>query len=227
MWLGVWHLVAAQLVGDYPLQPGALLRWKMRSLAGILAHSVVLTACAAVALAPDLHDWWWVVLAFGALHYVLDWGKLSLAPRYPGPRVVLYLQDQLQDFGGIVALVGAGHLAGLPRPRGILGDRPEALYVLIGYLLVTFFASILILEVRRSLPHRPRREILTYRERVPGFVERGAALTAVLAGIWALVPLVFVPRAVLAIRTACHREDLLLGATVVGVCGLWLQAFAL
>src|SRR5919197_209809 len=63
VWPGVWHLVAAQLVGDYPLQPGWLLRWKMRSHWGVVAHSAILASCAAIALAPDLgRGWWFVVL---------------------------------------------------------------------------------------------------------------------------------------------------------------------
>jgi hypothetical protein len=227
VWPGVWHLVAAQLVGDYPLQPGWLLRWKMRSPWGVVAHSAILASCAAIALAPDLgRGWWFVVLLFGALHYVLDWGKLAFAPRYPAPRIVLYLQDQMQDFGGIVALIGIGRLAGLPGPKGILHNHMWSLYWLIGYLLATFFASILIFEFRRSVG-RQSKPILTYAERVPGFVERGTALAVVMAGAGAFAPLVFAPRAIMSITKRAHRDELVLGGVVVALCAGGLHTLTL
>jgi hypothetical protein len=226
MWLAVWHLIGAQLTGDYPLQPGWLLRWKFRSNWGTVVHSLILTACAAVFLAPDLARWWWVVILFGVVHFLLDWGKLTLAPHYPAPRIVLYVQDQMQDFGAIVALAGAGHAAGLPWPRGIFHAHPTALYWLIGYLLATFFASILIFEFGRSFG-REKKTVLTYRERIPGFIERGAALTAFLVGVPILAPIAFLPRLILALGGRVPREELVLGAAVVSLCGFALHTVAL
>jgi hypothetical protein len=51
-------MLLAHLLGDYVFQTDALVRWKLRSLWGVVAHGAVVTLCLWLCSLPFSLTWW-------------------------------------------------------------------------------------------------------------------------------------------------------------------------
>lgn len=195
-------MVLAHLLGDYLFQTNAIVRWKTRSLLGVVAHGVIvtLTAIACAALADP--SWWPYALLIGVSHTAMDVVRARFVrPAHSTWEWILYLLDQAGHLLVIFLVVtwssGPG-IAELSASARFLAD-PRLLAFIIGYLLLMHPAWVFLRFTARgvwgpAVPH------LGEGEKYGPMVERVLIATCVLLGQFTLVPLVLLPRRLTPIR---------------------------
>lgn len=190
-------MLLAHLLGDYVFQTDALVRWKLRSLWGVVAHGAVVTLCLWLCSLPFSLTWWPYALGVGIAHTLIDVVRARLGSVKPTIDLMLFLIDQAAHLLTIAAALSwSGWLQ--PRPAetiwGLWLQSDHHLAIVAGYVLLTMPAWVLVHFVVRgmgaestSLPGRPGEKYL-------GMIERALIATFVLLGQFILVPLVVVPR---------------------------------
>jgi hypothetical protein len=192
-------MLFAHLLGDYVLQNDALVRWKARSVLGLLAHGALVTLCTWLCSLPFSIAWWPYALAIGATHTVIDAIRTGLGRMGSAATLLIFLVDQLAHGSILLAAVyRSGWLGG--RPAGTaLGTWLQGghrLWFVVGYTALSMPSWVIVHfvvdgmgAVSRSLPGRPG-------ERYLAMIERGLIATFVLVGQYLLIPLVVAPRLV-------------------------------
>jgi hypothetical protein len=190
-------MLLAHLIGDYILQWEFIVRWKSRSLMGVLAHGTIVTltnlACTTLV---DL-SWWPQALVIGATHTAIDVVRARLI-RTPQParELAWFLVDQLSHLAIIVLVVTAsGNL--MPAAMTDATEHlvnPQNLTLAIGYLLLASPAWVLLRFTVRGLWGSHAAPHLGQGEKYGPMVERLLIATFILIGQYHLAPLVLLPR---------------------------------
>lgn len=168
-------LLLAHLLGDFPCQPYALIRWKLSSIRGLLAHTAIQAALAAPVLIWLTPGWGWWLLALALTHFLIDWTKVRLT-RAGWFELGAFFVDQALHIAvlwGIVRLSGA-QVALTGTAAAVL--RWGIVFVLAGYggAVVTFLVDAAFHPRGGGFQRIPTRQWWT------GMVERSAAVLAVL-----------------------------------------------
>ncbi len=71
-------LLLTHLLGDFPCQPYPLIRWKIASLRGLLAHVAIQVALTLPVLIWFVPAWGWWALLLACSHFLIDWLKVRL-----------------------------------------------------------------------------------------------------------------------------------------------------
>ena len=223
----------AHLLGDYVLQTDGLVRWKSRSLWGVLAHGGLVALCAWLCSLPFSLDWWPYALLIGAIHTVIDVARVQLGKVGPASALFLFLADQALHILAILLVVRASGWMEPRAARSALGawlQEDHRLPFIGGYVLLGAPAWVLVHFLVRgmgaastSLPGRPG-------ERYVGMLERALIATFVLFGQFLAVPLVLAPRLTLdgaSSRAEAERigylGEVLVSASLAVVVGLFLR----
>jgi hypothetical protein len=199
----LYAMLLAHLLGDYLFQTGAIARWKARSLMGVLAHGGIVTATALVCATLVDPSWWLYALLIGLTHTAIDVVRARLL-RISNPtwELTWYLLDQVAHITVILAVmvVSGNHswteLTGMAR---LLTD-PQPLLYLIGYLLLTHPAWVLLRFIARGVWGPEAAPTLDQGEKYGPMTERVLTATCVLLGQFYLIPLVLLPRLLVPIR---------------------------
>jgi len=236
----VQAMILAHLLGDYVLQTDGLARWKGRSVWGVLVHGAVVTWSLWLCSLPFTSDWWPYALGIGAVHVLIDIGRVKIGPVGPTASLFLFLADQVAH-----ALTIAGGLAWsgwlTPHPAetafGAWLQADHRLTFIIGYVLLTMPAWVSVHFLVQgmgakstSLPGRPG-------EKYIGMIERSLIATFVLVGQFLLVPLAVAPRLLLdgrhvRVETEMEAEqigylgELLISTGLAVAVGLFLKGLA-
>lgn len=93
-------LFPAHIIADFLLQPSALVAWKMKRIAGIVAHAAVHAAVLALFLVPLLTHKEVVaaILIIASLHGLIDYAKIQFQKAGRGTFLQNFLLDQLAHF---------------------------------------------------------------------------------------------------------------------------------
>lgn len=196
----LYSMILAHLLGDYVFQTDRIAMWKARSVWGVLVHGgivTLLTTLCAVIISPA---WWPYALLIGAIHIVIDTGKLLIGKTDPVTGLWLFLLDQALHMLAIVLTVyRTGWLAerAAETTLGVWLQTQNLFPYLITYIGLSMPAWVLTHfvvkgcgAVSKSLPGRPG-------ERYVGMLERMLIATAVMVGQYLLIPLIVSPRLLL------------------------------
>ncbi|MDR7420308.1 MAG: DUF3307 domain-containing protein [Armatimonadota bacterium] len=174
------YLLLAHLVADFVLQPYELVRLKTRPI-GLLIHVAIHSVLTAVLVAPFMPGWPWIVPMLGAVHYVIDYAKVSSRATDGPASFVVFVADQLAHLA-VLAVIAA--LAGIPLRTTVSLGPPAlsaALYYAVPYVSVTFAGAVVLYQLAHAYRTRPApEELLMPGPRVAGYVERGLLLTGFL-----------------------------------------------
>jgi hypothetical protein len=226
-------MVLAHLLGDYVFQTDNLVRWKLRSLWGIVAHGAVVALWLWLCSLPFTFDWWPYALGIGVTHTLIDIIRARMGSTSPAVDLLLFLADQAVH--GLTIVLGLSLSGWLtPKPAetafGQWLQSDNHLIFIIAYVLLTMPAWVSVHFLVRgmgasstSLPGQPGEKYL-------GMIERGLIATFVLMGQFLLVPLVVAPRLALdgqsgrleAERLGYLNETLISVALAIAV-GLFLK----
>jgi hypothetical protein len=142
----ILHLLLSHFISDYPLQSGALVKMKLRSVLGVFLHCLINLLVLIIVLSPFLRmqKVWIVIAVIFATHFVIDEVKIILDKKYPGRRLAHYFIDQIIHIAIIACLsiwlapMSSGATAGL---MSLYYDQSFVSYILI-LVLVTYFYDI-------------------------------------------------------------------------------------
>jgi len=140
------YFLLIHFLADYPLQPNALVKLKVKSYWGVLLHCCVHLACLVIVLFPFLHlkkTWIGITVIF-ITHNIIDQIKVTLDKKHPSWRLPHYLLDQATHLVVISCVVA--YLQGItPKSTGgfmnLYLDQSIVLYILI-LVLVTYFYDV-------------------------------------------------------------------------------------
>lgn len=187
------RLLAAHLVGDFPLQFSSVYSAKVKGARGMLVHALIITAAMALFTCPFLSDpWMWGVLIFnGAGHFIQDWAKLSIARRIKNPNnFFVFIGDQILHIL-TAAVVWLTPLAGVSVMGPVEGGwmalySDERWIILLISLMAVSFAGTFILATFKDtfLPKRFYTPYLEWPTRTYGILERTAMLILLLISPW-------------------------------------------
>ncbi len=200
-------MILAHLLGDYLLQFDVVAKWKARSLWGVVAHGGIVTMTTlACALLVD-PAWWLNALLIGVTHAVIDVVRARLVrAQNPTWDLVYLLIDQLTHIA-IIALVVTLHPAD---PLSGRAEMSKVVALAIGYLLLLQPAWVLLRFIVRGVWGPEAAPHLGVGEKYEPMIERVLITSFVLAGQFALVPLVLLPRRL----TSVHMQGNGMGVLV-------------
>lgn len=97
------NLIIAHLLSDFVLQPSKLIKWKMRSGAGMIFHVAVFAFVASVFLFPYLIYWqtWVTIGAISVIHLLTDYAKINIALKKDSYSLP-FLTDQAIHFASLI-----------------------------------------------------------------------------------------------------------------------------
>jgi hypothetical protein len=179
--LSPWlYLVLAHVLADFVLQPYELVKLKQQPI-GLWIHSAIHGLLAAAVMAPLSPRWWLAGVCVGALHYPIDYAKVSIGYHAGLASLVAFLVDQAVH---LAVLVVGVPLAGLPL-RGEIemgsGAVSAVFYYAVPYATATFAAAIVLYQLAVAYGTRSNAgDLLTPIARIAGYAERGLVLTLVL-----------------------------------------------
>lgn len=101
----LFRFLLGHLVGDFVLQTIELVRLKAHSWKGLALHAAVVTGCTALLLWEKLPAWGLWLIPLFVTHFLLDWGKVALARRWPQRKLSTFFLDQAVHLGVIVLLI--------------------------------------------------------------------------------------------------------------------------
>lgn len=189
-------MILAHLLGDYLFQWEHLVRWKERSLKGVLAHGVIVTLTAIGCALLTAPTWWPYALLIGMIHTVVD----VVRARYvrttdPTREFLWYLLDQLAHLI-VIVLVARFSGPGRWELRAVFPNMFEArvLHYLIGYILLLNPAWVFLRFTVRAVLGKDSVPHLGCGEKFMPMAERVLIATFTLGGYFYLVPLVLLPR---------------------------------
>lgn len=190
----------AHLIGDYVLQWDKLAMWKGRSLAGVTAHCVVVTAVTALFALPFQPYWWEGVLFISLGHYFIDAVQLPLTRRGTSSGAFAFgrfLADQVAHVAVIMsALFMGGYLTPAHFSPAIWHHLAEHSWwlAIIAYTCLAMPAWVLIEFAIFGLVQGSPPDFSQASNKYIGTLERWLMMTFVLTGQLLLVPLVAAPR---------------------------------
>ncbi len=192
--LPFYALLLAHLAADF-LQPAALVELARRSPRGLALHIGIYSALNLLVLFAYGPLWPVFLVLLAIQHYALDRGKHLLAVRRI-EGVHIFLADQALHVGAIALIAFVGLAGARPSPfLQLISPYWYLLPVITAYAVVTFAVSILSFETARTLVPDPVGEfgddIANSRHRLPGMLERAAAVSLLLARVWFLAPFAF------------------------------------
>jgi len=199
----LYVVILAHLLGDYLFQWEFIVRWKVHSLMGVLAHGGIVTITTLVCTRLVAPSWWPYALLIGLTHTVIDLVRVRLLHTVnPTWELIWYLFDQMAHLITIVLVVlwsGDYPWTGLNGTAGLLADRRVLAYI-IGYLLLTNPAWVLLRFTVRGIWGSTAAPPLGEGEKYGPMVERVLIASCVLTGQFHLIPLVLLPRRLVPIR---------------------------
>ncbi len=175
-----YGLVLAHFIADY-MQPAALVAWTKRTGRGLYVHVGIYTILTAVVLYGYGGYLWLPVLAvMSVTHFIFDKLKYALGDRAAGRHLWAFLVDQAMH--GAVILAATVFLASMTAgqidfPPFIRLTAPH-IRALIGITCIIgagFGGSILVFEAVRTYAPAGDGAVITFRDRLPGILERSAA----------------------------------------------------
>jgi len=203
-------LIFAHLLGDYLLQFNFLARWKARSLWGVAAHGgiVTLTTVACSSLVDP--GWWRYAALIGVTHTLIDIVRARLIhTQNTTGDLLYYLLDQAIHIGIIILTV-------ILRPANVIGVyalAPKMLVLVIGYLLLLQPAWVLLRFIVRGIWGPEAAPHLGTGEKYEPMIERVLIASFILTGQITLVPLVLLPRRLMAVRVQNNGLGILMQLT--------------
>jgi hypothetical protein len=223
------------------MQPAALVAWTKRNGRGLYVHVGIYTLMTGIVL-YGYGGWLWLpVLAFMSIsHFLFDKLKYALGDRATGRYVWYFLLDQVLHGGVIViAAISLAYLTQdqLVSPPFIALTAPyvRALIGMTALVGGAFGGSILVFESVRTFAGGNDQNVISFRDRVPGIIERGTAgaLLFLTPVVW-LTPLPFAysaGRVIYFWKTDKRRRVIVeLIASLVGfamACGLFYAKYLL
>ena len=144
-------LFFGHLIGDFFLQNEKIIRWKEKSLKGILVHVLILSGVTYILLLPYLlnavHEMGRQYLLGGVasiyiLHFLIDWAKVTVTKRFPQFGLHWYVLDQFLHLIVIVMMAWSLQLfTGVGASSSLFYEfyfAREALIYVILLMLVTY-----------------------------------------------------------------------------------------
>ncbi len=226
-----YGLVLAHFIADY-MQPAALVAWTKRTGRGLYVHVGIYTVLTAVVLYGYGGNLWLPVLFVMSLtHFLFDKLKYSLGDQAADHYLWAFLLDQAMH--GVVIIAATAYLA--QATAGQVDFPPfirlSAPYIraLIGTTCVIgagFGGSILVFEALRTFAPANDGRVITFKDRLPGVVERSAAgiLLFLTPYVW-LTPLplgLSVARSYLSRRRIGNRRAAI--EVIAGLAGMGMAA---
>ena len=133
-----WNLLLAHFLADYPLQTHWMAVNKKRAPVLMLHAGIHFVVMMLVCL-PAWKALWLYLFILSAVHFGLDYSKISLGKRRPAWVGLPYLFDQLLHYLTLGATVWwIGHTIGVPK----LYLRPGLAIIVTAYLLATYVWAI-------------------------------------------------------------------------------------
>jgi hypothetical protein len=221
----------AHLVGDYILQWDSLATWKSRSMYGVIAHSLVVTAVTALFALPFAPFWWTGILFISSLHFIIDAVQLQWKPALPP--LLRFTLDQLAHIAVIIiALIMGGFMtpATVTASLAAAVNSDRFLLLLTAYAFITMPAWVLIKFVAYGLVKGTAPDFPGMTNKYIGILERLLIATFVGLGQFILVPLVTAPRFLMewpnvarSEQTAVYLVELLASITIAVLTGILIS----
>jgi len=169
----------AHLLGDFPCQPYALLRWKLTSIRGLLAHVGIQAALAVPVLAWLVPAWGWWLLVLVLTHFLIDWTKVRFI-RGGWFELGAFFLDQALHIAVLWAIVRLSGAQVVLTGTAAAVVRWGTIFVLAGYAgaVVVFLVDAAFHPRGGGFQRIPARQWWT------GMVERSVAVLAVLLLPW-------------------------------------------
>ncbi|HOU12955.1 MAG TPA: DUF3307 domain-containing protein [Anaerolineae bacterium] len=200
-------MILAHLLGDYLLQFDFVAKWKARSLWGVVAHGGIVTLTTLVCAILVDPGWWRNALLIGLTHTVIDVVRARLIrAKNPTWDLVYFLIDQLTHIA-IITFVVMLHPANPPAGHAGLS---KVAALTIGYLLLLQPAWVTLRFIVRGVWGPDAAPHLGVGEKYEPMIERVLIASFVLAGQFALAPLVLLPRRL----TSVHMQGNGMGVLV-------------
>ena len=233
----IYLMLLAHLLGDYVLQSTAIVRWKSRSAAGVLAHAGIITLTNLILVLIVAPSWWAYALLIGLSHAAIDLLRARyLRARDTAWELALYLLDQAAHLSIIFLITSFGpapELSSLESPFRFLADQRILLYA-IGYLLLINPAWVFLRFTVRGLWGADAAPTLEEGEKYGPMVERVLIATCVLTGQVCIAPFILFPRRLYSLwnqgeevgivfRMTSHRAETLLSIALAISVGLILR----
>lgn len=184
-------LLLAHLLGDFPLQFGAVYTRKVKNIKGKILHVAIIALTMVLLASPFWKSpYLWLIILINAVgHYLQDWIKLAIVQKIKNPHnFFLFLGDQILHVASL-GLVWFTPLANqIPTSTHVFLNQiyfnPETIKMLVA-LLIASFAGTFILGTFKStlLPTRLQTPFLDPLERNYGVLER-----ALMTGLLLLSP---------------------------------------
>ncbi|OGS17575.1 MAG: hypothetical protein A2219_01345 [Elusimicrobia bacterium RIFOXYA2_FULL_50_26] len=182
-----WRLLLAHLLTDFTFQTDFLARWKLKSIAGVLVHSLVFFVCAGALCFPEINDVWpikepyvalrgWLVIAIlSLLHFLEDgWRVWAINRENSSDSFAFFLWDQFTHYFMLFVFAPAG--------GGLLPGKWVSLGII--FVLATHFSAIVIYYIQKGLRNPVQ---IMRKEKYYFILERFAIAAALmLPGFWAL-----------------------------------------
>jgi len=183
-------MLLAHLIGDYVLQFNALVRWKTRSLWGVLAHGTIVTMVTVIAAITVQPAWWHYALLIGASHTLIDIVRARLiAPPTPGLDLLYFLLDQIAHLSII-----AGVILWSQAPTQLpVWFGPRAIALVAGLLFLLQPAWVLLRFLVRGVWGESAAPPLGTGEKYFPMLERVAIALLALTGMGYLIPIALLP----------------------------------
>lgn len=200
-------MLLAHLFGDYILQWDQLSLWKSKRLSGVLLHGLIVasvTLLFAILIDPS---WWPWAVVIGVSHTLIDALELPIRRHMAGQQtgtgpLTLFVADQTAHLTIIaLALIWSGYLEAPNFADGFIAATYDnkLLAFALGYAFLTMPAWILIRFVVCTLMNGTAPDFsMRLGGKYLSMLERGLILTFVLFGQFILIPLVALPRLLLA-----------------------------
>lgn len=90
-------LILAHLISDFLLQPASLIKWKAKSIFGVLVHALIILLVSLAFVFPYLKFslTWLLILALAFSHFLIDQSKIWYEKKTKNEGWTPFLIDQL------------------------------------------------------------------------------------------------------------------------------------
>lgn len=177
---------------------------------GLLTHVAGYTVLTALALAGYGPFWWLWLIVLGLAHLLLDHIKYLIDARLGRFSIVLFILDQAIHIAVIAAVAFVTGLSSGRPALNIISRYSAVLPYLVAYIAVSFAASIFVFESGRIFvpvqTNSNNTEVILWKDRILGMVERSLALTLILVKLYFLAPLAFLPSLGILVRKWQSKE---------------------
>jgi len=232
-----YRLLLAHLIGDFVLQTNKVFAFKSRSVWGVFFHASIIFLVSILLSWPYLSYplMWAILFLIWISHFIADQAKVSITKKFDN--LGIFLLDQVLHIGitSVIFLTGLSKIkltisgdSFLP----FLYNEDKIILCLIGYIIATFGAAILIYYLKRSLLGEERAALdFSPTTRQLGLVERFFITTFVILGglYFFLIPVVFLSEVITSSKnTPEEQADKIFYSSMISIAiailiGLWLK----